>query len=85
MTTNGSLWYLRPVVILTKCVISILSSAIVLAFGILTLKIDINTQFHEKPFAFSIYDKIDIKNQFLGEIHKFQPSSISLCLVGEMA
>ena len=61
----GPFGNLRPMVILTKCVISILSSAIVLAFG--------------------IYDKIDIKNHFLGEIHKFRPSSISLCLVGEMA
>ena len=33
-------------VILTKCVISILFSAIALAFGILTLKIDTNTQFN---------------------------------------
>ena len=65
----GSLWYLRPMVILTKCVISILFSAIALVFGILTLKIDINTQFHLKPFAFSIYCKTNIKYQFFGEIH----------------
>ena len=71
MTTNGSLWYLRPMVILTKCVISILFSAIALAFGILTLKFDTNTQFHLKPYAFGIYDKTNIKNQFLGEIHRF--------------
>ena len=38
--------YLRPMVILTKCVISILFSAIVLAFGILTPKIDKNTQLY---------------------------------------
>ena len=42
----GPFGYLRPMVILTKCVISILFSAIVLVFGILTLKIDTNTQFH---------------------------------------
>ena len=42
----GSLWYLRPMVILTKCVIqSILGVSAIqsLVFGILTLKIDINT------------------------------------------
>ena len=35
--------------------------------------------------AFGIHDKTNIKNQFLGAIYKFQVSSISLCLVGEMA
>ena len=43
LTINGSLWNLRPMVILTKlCHFS----AIALMFGILILKIDINTQFH---------------------------------------
>ena len=46
LTTDGSLWYLRPMVILTTCVISIFCSAIALAFGNLTLEIDTNTQFH---------------------------------------
>ena len=46
-------------------------SAIASAFGIPTSKIDTNTQFHSKPYVFGIYDKTNIKNQFLGEIHKF--------------
>ena len=46
LTTNGSLWYLRPMVILTKCVISIFFSAIALMFGNLIPEIDTNTQFH---------------------------------------
>ena len=46
LTTNGSLWYLRPMVILTKCVISIFCSAIALMFGNLIPEIDTNTQFH---------------------------------------
>ena len=35
--------------------------------------------------VFGINAKINIKNQFLGEMHMFWVSSISLCLVGEMA
>ena len=81
----GSLWYLRPMVILTKCILIISFIAIALVFGILTLKIDINTQFHLKPFVFSIYGNTIAQYQFLGEIHNFWSSSISLCLVGEMA
>ena len=46
LTINGSLWNLRPMVILTNCVISIFFSAIALMFGNLILKIDINTQFY---------------------------------------
>ena len=54
-------------------------------FGNLIPTVDTNTQFHSKPYAFGIHAKINIKNQFLGEMHKFRVSSISLCLVGEMA
>ena len=43
LTINGSLWNLRPMVILTNCVIS---NAIALMFGNLIPKIDTNTQFH---------------------------------------
>ena len=46
LTINGSLWYLRPMVILTRCVISTNSSAIALTFGNLIPKIGTNTQFH---------------------------------------
>ena len=44
LTTNGSLWYLRPMVILTTCIYFI--NAIALMFGNLIPKIDTNTQFH---------------------------------------
>ena len=53
----GSLWYLRPMVILTKCVLSIPFIAIALVFGIFTLKIATNTNSHYKPLVFGIQAK----------------------------
>ena len=53
----GSLWYLRPMVILTKCVLTISFIAIALAFDILTVKIVTNASFYYKPLAFGILAK----------------------------
>ena len=53
----GSLWYLRPMVILNKCVLSIPFIAIALAFGIFTVKIVAKTNSHYKPLTFGIQAK----------------------------